>query len=176
MKITACLITREKEWPKETISLDTWDLFDEILIKTECATVWDRFGLAYTAKNDHIYMQDDDCIAPAQQLIREYDGVHITNAMGRQHYDEYRSTGETLIGWGSFFPLWRVESAFDRWFSAYGNLYLHQAPERVFTLLNQPHKTFVLPISHFDRPQKMWTQQGHFERRAHIRELVKPLL
>lgn len=175
MKVTACLITREKNWPNDTISFDTWDLFDEILIATECKSVWTRFELAEKAVNDHIYMQDDDCIAPALELSRHYDAVHITNAMGRQHYEEYRSTGETLIGWGSFFPQWRLE-CFDRWQSAYGNLYLDQAPERIFTLLNQPHKSFVLPILHFDRPVKMWTQPGHFERRAHIRELVKPLL
>ncbi len=167
--VTAVLITREKEWPADT-RLD-FSFFDQVLIATECKSVWTRFELAMQARNAHIYMQDDDCVVLTEALSHAYDGVHITNCMTENHYAEYAGTGETLIGWGSFFPKWRVN--FDRWTRVYGNTYLDRAPERVFTLLNQPQHPVVLPILHIDRPVKMWTQPGHFQVREEIRRMFR---
>lgn len=172
MRITAVLITREERWPYADTKIDQFP-FDEILVETRCQSVWRRFELAQQARHDHIYMQDDDCRINIQHLFNEYDGEHITNAITPQHFREYSGTGETLIGWGSFFPKRLVN--FSEWRESYGDLYLDRAPERVFTLLHQPHWPVVMDIQHFNRPIKMWTQPDHFEVRAKIRRLASAL-
>ena len=173
---TACLITREKTWPTDAtccLGRPGTVVFDEVLVKTECTSVFDRFELALRARNEHIYMQDDDCSVDAAFLYRLYDGDHITNALTAKHYNEYSGTGETLIGWGSFFPKWRVN--FERWQARYGNEFLDRAAERVFTLLNQPQNSVIMPIKHIDRPVKMWTQPDHFFVRERIRQMYNLL-
>lgn len=141
---TCILITKEKQYPQEI--LDSLPEFDEVIIKTECPSVLMRYELAKQAKNDIIYVQDDDCIADVEFLWERYAGK-ITNAMTEGHYRAYWGSGITLIGWGTFFPKSMVN--FDEYIDVYGiTLILLSQADRVFTYLNQPFDTHVLPIHH----------------------------
>ena len=59
--------------------------------------------LAAKAKNDIIYVQDDDCFVNHQELLCKYNG-RLTNSMTPHHFQAYKDTGATLVGWGCFFP------------------------------------------------------------------------
>lgn len=137
-KCTAVLITKLKEYPKEI--LDSLPPFDEVLIKTKCPSVLYRYELATQAKNDLIYVQDDDCLVDVEELYKLYDG-RLTNFIKPWHFESYKGTGITLVGWGTFFPKKMLD--FSKYIEKYeiDDLLLSQA-DRVFTYLNQPHNTY----------------------------------
>ena len=115
-KITAVLITKHKDYPK--IILDRLVGFDEIIIKTECPNIYTRYLEAARAKNDIIYVQDDDCFVNYQELFSKYDG-RLTNSLTPHHFNAYKDTGATLVGWGCFFPKKMLE-VFGRYIAKYG--------------------------------------------------------
>lgn len=162
IKATAVLITKDPEYPAEI--LKSLPEFDEVLIETNCPSVYRRYEMAQKAKNNVIYVQDDDCEVDVLALFEKYNG-QITNAMKEQHFNTYRGTGITLVGWGSFFPKGMID------FSPYTDKYgidsdlLSQA-DRVFTFLNQPHNPVLMTI--YDLPRaisrgRMSTSPGHWE-------------
>ena len=157
-RITAVLITRDKEYPKE---IDTsW--FDEVLIKTESPSVYERYLLAEKAKNDIIYFQDDDAIVDYKEIWRHYNG-QLTNGITRAHQNNYRETGVTLVGWGCFFPKKMLKNL-DRYIEKYGkDRHLLREADRIFTYLTKPHNT--INLNHHDfRPQvnRMWLESDHW--------------
>lgn len=162
MLATAVLITREKEYPKEV--LDSLPKFDEVIIETECPNILRRYELATKARNDIIYVQDDDCIVDVMVLYALYNG-QITNAMSSHHFNWYRDSGVTMVGWGAFFPKKMIN--FDRYLDMYGvnPLFLAQA-DRVFTYLNQPFNSVVMDINHLPRAtdgNRMYRNESHWE-------------
>lgn len=162
MLATAILITKDKEYPKEV--LDSLPDFDEVIVETECPSILRRYELALKAKNDIIYVQDDDCIVDVEALRSLYKG-RITNAISPQHYNFYKDTGVTLIGWGAFFPKKMIN--FDPYLDVYGvsPLFLTQA-DRVFTYLNQPFNSVIMDINHLPSAtadDRMSTTAGHWE-------------
>src|ERR1700753_1949500 len=114
MKVSAILITKEKKYPKEV--LESLSDFDEIIVKTECPNILTRYELTLKAKNEVIYVQDDDCIIDSQELFKYYNG-QITNAITQHHRDFYSKLGMTLIGFGAFFPKKMVDfkKYTDKW-------------------------------------------------------------
>jgi len=169
---TAVLITKLPEYPKEI--LDSLPEFDEILIKTECPSVLYRYELATQAKNDLIYCQDDDCIIDVEALYKHYNG-QLTNAIKDYHFNAYKSTGITLVGWGCFFPKSMLD--FSKYIEKYeiDDLLLSQA-DRVFTYFNQPHNSIIMPIRDLPSamdPTRMSTQTDHW---TNLQEIQKKLL
>lgn len=157
-RITAVLITRDKEYPKQ---IDTsW--FDEVLIKTESPSVYERYLLAEKAKNDIIYFQDDDALVDYQEIWKHYDG-RLTNGITRVHQNNYRDTGVTLVGWGCFFPK-KMLKGLDIYIKEYGvDRHLLREADRIFTYLNKPFNSVVQ--NHIDcRPQisRMWQESDHW--------------
>lgn len=144
IKATCVLITKEKEYPKEV--LDSLPEFDELIIETECPSVLRRYELAIHAKNDIIYVQDDDCLVDTKALFEKYNG-QLTNFMSPHHKSWYEGTGITLVGWGTYFPKSMVD--FTTYLDKYppDALLLREA-DRVFTYLNQPHNSIVKDINH----------------------------
>ena len=171
-RITAVLITRDKEYPKE---IDTsW--FDEVLIKTESPSVYERYLLAEKAKNDIIYVQDDDAICDYHKIWERYNGK-LTNGITRPHQNKYMGTGVTLVGWGCFFPK-RMIKELDRYIRKYGvDKHLLREADRIFTYLNQPHNS--VNLNHHDfRPQKqgrMWNEADHWTSMEEAIQKVKSL-
>jgi hypothetical protein len=162
MKITAVLITKDKQYPQEVLD-SLLGKFDEILIETNCPSILKRYQLALKAKNDVIYVQDDDCIVDVDRLGKKYNG-QLTNFISPGHQDSYQGTGITLIGWGALFPKEMLD--FSKYIDKFGidPLFLSQA-DRVFTYLNQPHNSIVVDIKHLPRATdstRMYTQPDHW--------------
>lgn len=168
-KVTAVLITREKKWPDD-INPD-WRLgelngfpnspFDEVLVETECVGVHRRFELAMQARNDVIYVQDDDCAIDVMRLWRRFEADHasrLTYAITAGHksiYDDLCGSAVCLIGWGCFFPKRLADPA--RWQpyrDRFGEIPSHEA-DRVFTYFARPHQPVVMPISMRQRTRAM---------------------
>lgn len=144
MKITACLITKEKEYPKLVLERLTLGFFDEIIIKTESPSVYQRYLLAKEAENDIIYVQDDDCLVNYQNLFKHYNG-QITNTITLPFKQKYDDMGCTLMGWGSYFPK-SMLSVFDKYIAKYGeDEHLLREADRIFTYLNKPFNTIIQP-------------------------------
>ncbi len=169
LMVTAVLITKEKEYPKEV--LDSLPKFNELIIEKECPSIYRRYELAAKAKNDLIYVQDDDCIVDVWELLSFYNG-RITNFITPQHKKYYEGMGITLVGWGTFFQRRMVD--FAPYLEKYpiDDVFLTQT-DRVFTYLNQPHNSIITDVKHLSTavgPGRMSTSPGHWEYLAEIRE------
>lgn len=150
MKISCVLISREKEYPQKVLDRLKTGFFDEIIIKTESPSVYQRYLAAKEAKFDVIYVQDDDCFVNYQELYNHYNG-QITNVMTPHHQAQYETKGATLVGWGCFFPKTML-ACFDKYIQTYGeDAHLLREADRIFTCLNQPFNVVIM--SHEDLPQ-----------------------
>lgn len=172
-KVTAVLITREAEYPKK-VKLEG---FGEVIIRTNCPNIYERYVQAAKAKHDIIYVQDDDCIVDYRELFTHYDG-HLTNAMmGRREYYEEVSGGRiTLVGWGAFFPK-SMLSVFDQYITKYGtnDPHLMREADRIFTWLNYPHNTIRMQHVDLNPPvtvDRMSNEPIHF---TNIKEVAAKL-
>lgn len=148
--------------------------FDEFIVEVNCPSIYRRYELSSTAKNDLVYVQDDDCLIGVKELFEYYNG-QLTNAINPHHLEAYKGTGITLVGFGTFFPKSMVN--FTKYLDKYevDDLFLSQT-DRIFTYLNQPHNSIVLPIHHLPRATeygRMSTTPGHYE---NLRMIHKRLL
>lgn len=145
MKISCVLITKYSEYPKIVLERLTLGFFDEILIKTESPSVYQRYLLAKEAKNDIIYFQDDDCLLNYQNLYKHYNG-QLTNAMPLNFKQKYDEIGCTLVGWGCYINK-SMLSVFDKYIEKYGenDPHLLREADRIFTCFNKPHNTIIMP-------------------------------
>lgn len=173
-KVSAVLITRENEWPTD-IKLDFE--FDEVLVMTHCPSLACRFQLAQQARNEIIYVQDDDCQIDIKELWTHYDG-RLTNAIKWGHQQIYAGTGVTLIGWGCFFPKSLID--FSRWTAQYGDIVqggLAHEVDRIFTYLAQPHNTVRIPIEDLTRTRAMSRDNpDHYRSKDRVIGMLKELL
>lgn len=167
-RVTAVLITRESEYPKD-VRLDFE--FDEVLVETNCRNVLRRYELALQARNDVIYFQDDDASIDIKHLWSQYNGK-LTYAITPGHLIMYASTGVALVGWGAFFPKMLID--FRRWEAAYGPVDEMEC-DRIFTYIAQPHNPVVMPIGQFSRPVKMCERPGHYQTRDKIFKMLKEM-
>jgi hypothetical protein len=163
-KISCVLICKEKEYPKIVMERLTLGFFDEILVYTECPSVYERYKLAKRAKNDVIYVQDSDCLVNYQILYSKYNG-DITNTMTDQFQQFYEPLGCTLVGWGTFFPK-SLLSVFKKYIDRYGeDEHLLREADRIFTYLNKPFNTIMMPHEDLKRANDstaMWKEPEHF--------------
>lgn len=161
-KISCVLITKEKEYPQIILDRLQLGFFDEIIIKTESMDVYQRYCSAKDAKNDIIYVQDDDCLVNYQNLFKHYNG-RITNAMPLPFQQKYEQMGCTLVGWGCYFPK-SMLTVFNKYVEKYGvDKHLYREADRIFTYLNKPFNTIIMP--HEDLPQgpdRMSLEPEHF--------------
>ena len=161
--VTAVLITSHPEYPKEIVL----EGFGEVIVKTNSTSVYERYLQAAQAKNDIIYVQDDDCLTQYKELFKHYDG-RITNAMvGRKKYYNEISRGRiTLVGWGTFFPKSMLGS-FQKYIDVYGvDAHLLREADRIFTWLNYPHNTIPLDREDLIEPNgkgRMSADPRHYE-------------
>lgn len=164
MKISCVLITKLSEYPKIILERLTLGFFDEIIIKTESPSVYQRYLSAAQAKNEIIYVQDDDCLVNYQKLFEKYDG-RITNTMTLPFQKKYEEMGCTLVGWGCYFPK-SMLNVFDKYIEKYGCLedpHLFREADRIFTYLNKPFNTIIQPHEDLLQTQdRMSLEPRHF--------------
>jgi hypothetical protein len=166
--ITGVFITTERDYP---IEIDR-EFFDEVLIKTECPNILTRYLTAERAQNDIIYVQDDDVITDHKKLYQSYDGT-LTNAITEHHLNFYKDSGITLVGWGCFFPKKMLE-AIGTYIEKFGidDVHLSRETDRIFTYLNQPHNSIVLPHEDVNQVRRMSHDPMHYQ---YIEEVLKKL-
>lgn len=162
MKISCCLITKKKEYPRIILDRLETGFFDEILIKTESPSVYERYILAGQAKNDIIYVQDDDCFLNCQVLFSKYNG-RITNSITDGFKKKYEDLGCTLVGWGAFFDKSMLD-VFRKYMSVYGvDNHLLREADRIFTYLNKPFNTIVMPHEDLFQNEERMSSPQHKE-------------
>ena len=157
--VTFVGITRNNEYPKEIKT----DGFGEVIIKTNSPSVFQRYLEAEKAKNNIIYVQDDDAVVDYKELWKHYNG-QLTNGITQHHQLYYKNSGVTLVGWGCFFPK-KMLKEFHRYIDKYGtDEHLLREADRIFTYLNQPHNSIVMEHQDF-APQvgRMWNEPHHWE-------------
>jgi hypothetical protein len=171
IKATFVGITKEKEYPKE---IDTSE-FDEVLIKTESPSVYERYILASKARNEIVYVQDDDCTIDYKALFEHYNG-QITNGITQHHYDWYKDKNVTLVGWGCFFPKIMLKNI-GKYASKYGvDAHLLREADRIFTYLNQPFNSVIMGHVDFsEQTGRMWNESNHWTSMAEAIEKCKTL-
>ena len=171
--VTAVLITREDEYPKDVV-LDFE--FDEVIVCTRCPHVFRRYELAAEARNEIIYFQDDDAVINIKDLWTHYDGRRITHAITPGHKKIYEGTGVTLIGWGSFFPKHMVTEFVEEqqtWRDLVGDQVFEAEADRVFTFRHGPHNSVVMPIWQFRRPVRMSDRPDHYRTKDRVIKTLK---
>ena len=174
-KVTAVLITREREWPRDAVLNFP---FHEVIIEERCPGVHRRFELALQAKGDIIYVQDDDCRIDIPALWNHYDGK-MTYAITPAHkriYDELCGSRACLIGWGCFFPRELADPA--RWkpyTDVHGPIPSIEA-DRVFTWYAGERNAVVMPIEMLRRQQAMSRDnKDHYTSRDRIIRQLKEI-
>lgn len=144
MSISCILIEIGPEYPPIIMERLALGFFDEIIVETNCPSIYRRYELAMRAKNDIIYVQDSDCLVNYQVLFKHFDG-RITNTMTLPFQKYYEPLGCTLVGWGCYFNK-SMLNVFDKYTAAYGeDAHLLREADRIFTYLNRPFNTIIQP-------------------------------
>lgn len=150
MKVTAVLITYKRQYniPRIVEHLLSRPYIDEIIIhdnsKDENTQCYARYEAAYQAKNDIIYVQDDDCIVQGIDDVYAEFLAHqdrVVCGLTTEAVDEYREKDFCLVGWGTFFRKARL-TALHKYLDHYPDDYLFQREaDRIFTALQkEPHR------------------------------------
>jgi SAM-dependent methyltransferase len=147
--------------------------FDDIVIwdnssRGEDLSVYGRYAAIAEAKNDVIYVQDDDCIiSHLPDLIAEYrPGLVVANMpvdhlAGKETYDDV-----VLVGWGALFQRDLPFAAFEEYAARYplDDLFRRQC-DLVFTALTR-HRRFDFGFEHLEHAyaeQAMYRQPGNYD-------------
>lgn len=152
MKVTAVLIkyNRPKELEKIIEHIEAYDFIDEILIHDntkENLMCYGRYVTAKKAKNNTIYVQDDDCIIDIDKLYKVYDDTKLVNGMKPSHLSAYGGK-DSMMGWGALFEKKWI-SVFDSYIDKYGvDDVLIRESDRIFTSL-LPRHTVVMNVKDF---------------------------
>ena len=144
--VSCCLISKDAWYPQEVLEHIRKFPFGEVLISTRCDSPHRKQELFERARHDYLYYQDDDCIAPIQQLV-ELSRPNIINcAMKSQHLRAYGRSRIALIGWGSIFPKSAIK-VLDLYRAEHGEDFLYKREtERIMTWFNYPQNRLELPI------------------------------
>jgi len=155
-KVTAVLIKwkREEELKSIVQHLESVPFIDEVLIhtNTEEDNLMDygRFVVAREAKNDIVFVQDDDyIISNIGELYATFDGEHMSNNIHVSRLNDYGPNSvHSVVGWGAFLKGEWIH-LFDKYCEVYGedNILRREAGRILTVLVNRERNT--LPISYF---------------------------
>lgn len=163
--VSACLITKDPIYPIEILSHVSAFSFGEILILTGCDSPHRKQELFQKAKFGHLYYQDDDCIAPIQDVLDQALPDVITCAMKAGHLRSYANSRIALLGWGSVFPQ-KAIIELSHYRDEYGedDVYCRET-ERIMTWFNYPQVRLDLPIRDLPSataPDRLSNQPNHY--------------
>ena len=164
--VSACFITKDAVYPAEIVAQVMAVGFGECLFLTNCPSPHLKQSLFAKARHDHLYYQDDDCLAPIPDLLDAYAGDQITCAMKPSHLQAYGRSRIALLGWGSLFPKATV-NVLNSYRAVWGEdaLYCRES-ERIMTYLSFPQVRLDLPIHDLPSafmPDRLSMQPGHYD-------------
>ncbi len=163
--VSACFITKEAQYPQSIVDAVMQVGFGELLFLTHCPSPHLKQRLFEKASCDYLYYQDDDCIAPIEELLRAAKPDQITCAMKPFHLERYQNSRICLLGWGSFFPK-RVIQVLHRYRQIYGEDALFQREsERIMTYLSWPQHRLSFVIQDLPSafaPDRLSMQPDHY--------------
>lgn len=158
--VSAILVNykRPEEMKAVVADLSRYWFIDEILIHDNSAgrnvMCYGRYLSLPRAKNEAIYVQDDDCIIEnLAELYGVFDGTKLVNGMKPERAGAYQGR-DSMMGWGAFF-MRSWASVLGRYIDKYGeDEVLIRESDRIFTtLLEVPRMT--LPAYVRDFPSAM---------------------
>lgn len=176
-KVTAILVSwkRPNELREIIKHLGTIKFIDEILVWQNTSANnkinYGRYLGALNAKNNIIYVQDDDCIVEnIEEIYTTFDDKHLSNgikpgAMGYYGSQKGNEPYSTIMGWGSFFKKeWVL--VLNKYIEKYGEDYLfYRETDRIFSvLLCRRHNTIPARIKDFPSatsPTALYRQSEH---------------
>jgi hypothetical protein len=154
--------------------------FDDIVVwdnsKRENLTVYGRYAAIAEARNDVIYVQDDDCLVPGiAELARRYEDGKIVANMPESHWAAYPDSA--LLGFGALFHRDLPDQAFERYaktFSIDDDLF-RRTCDVVFSVLT-PCVIADLGLKQFDytsAPSRMYRQESFRDERGVVTERAR---
>lgn len=157
-KVSAVLITYKRPLEIEAIinHLKGFDFINEILVRDQAngknLITYGRYITALKAKNEFIYVQDDDCIVHnIRQMYELFTSSRLINAMKKECMSRY-SGRDSLVGWGAFLNK-NWPKCLNRYIEQYGeDNILYREADRIFTslLLNEmPRHTVLADVTDF---------------------------
>lgn len=163
--ISACFITKDSVYPSVIVERVMAVGFGECLFLTNCDSPHRKQELFRKAKHDFIFYQDDDCIAPIQEVLDAAVPDRITCAMKPSHLTAYANSRIALLGWGSVFAKDTIK-VLDQYRAVYGEdtLYKRES-ERIMTWLSFPQNRLDLPIEDLPSafaPDRLSMQPDHY--------------
>ena len=177
-EISLILISKDSKYPQEILDSLAQFPWGEIKILTDSDSVSRRYELAKDAKFDLIAFQDDDCIIPWNDVFALSQPDRLNTPLKRGHFDAYKNSISSLVGWGSIFPKSLLKSL-EKYVIIYGEDKIYKREvDRIFTYLNSPQNRLILPI--IDLPSaynedRMWRQTNHGSSRLLAEERCKNL-
>lgn len=177
-KVTAVLLKyqRPKELEEICDHLEQYDFINEILIRDNTKQNlmgYGRYTTAIKARNDTIYVQDDDCIVDVAKLYKEYDGTKLVNGMKESHILAYQGV-DSMVGWGALFEKKWIK-VFDKYITKYGvdDLIIRES-DRLFTAF-VPRKTIMMEVDDFPSATAdfaLYRQGNHYAYRELARHRI----
>lgn len=191
-KVSAVLLSwkRPKELRQIKEYLSKIDFIDEIIVwkntPQDNKMSYGSYLGAKRAKNDIIYIQDDDCIVlNIREIYATFDGKHLSNAIMAHRMRVYGSQKNsepysTMVGWGAFFKKEWIK-VLDKYIERYGeDELLYREAGRIFTmLLARKHNTIMARVKEFPSargPMALYLQPGHYDKRDLAIKRAKGLL
>lgn len=159
-KVSAVLTRYKRLQELEQIieNLKQYDFIDEILIcnnTKDNLMSWARYEKMHLAKNDTIYLQDDDCIIEnLRELYDYYDGTKLINGFKKERMQLYPGK-DTMLGWGAFLDRRWTYIPMSKYIGTYGkDRILFREADRIFTVLMEMPK-LTIPVIVRDFPSAM---------------------
>lgn len=163
--LTPILESFPKDWP-----VAVWDNSVRDDLK-----VYGHFEALAEVETEYVYMQDDDAICPAADLLYAWDEKRHGDLILLNEAD-----GETpWISWGAIFRKELPAAAISRYVGAYGwsddvLLWCDMIFSTLTPWLNIDLGRVSLP--HASAPNRMWMQPGHYQEQARVKALAEALL
>ena len=156
MRATAVVVTRGGHAGLDGDLMDSLASFDEVILwdnSRACkdVRVFGRYAGAMLARNEIVYVQDDDCVTSPDAIVGAFLPGRLVCNVPLDRRREYAGTSITLMGWGSVFGKSKL-NAFRRYLDVYPHDDLFEREcDRVFSYLHQASVTLVdVPMRHLD--------------------------
>jgi len=163
--VSCVLISKDAVYPGTIFTYVQHFGFGEYLILTNCDSPHRKQELFAKAKFDHIFYQDDDCVAPIDLLLPAAEPGKITCAMKDGHLRAYAHSRIALLGWGSIFPKSAIK-VLDYYRAEFGEDEVYRREtERIMTWFCYPQVRLELPIIDLPSataPDRLSMQPGHY--------------